>query len=228
MEIAKLLESTAFKRENFQSFFFAPYSRKLRRRVYLYTENNFILWVRIESDPEISAFNERVQQVPVATPTGEVAFLKPRAVSVDQEGAVTIHTFLGLDLNCESNSGADLPQSICTTWANKYGYKCKTWTAESLHENITEVTNLKRLLRFVSNPNYFPDISLQDALLAELSTLRKITISSIVKRFPRSDEEDVVREICNLLASRRIYSDIGYRPFDLLTELSVHGKVSEM
>lgn len=196
--------------------------------MHLYTENNYTLWLKLESDSRISVFNECVEDVPVATPDGKVIFIKPRAVSVDHQNVATIHTFGGLDLNCELDSADKLQSSIWTDWVNSFGFKSIIWTAESLNENPTEIKNIKRILRFTSNASYFPDLKLQDALISELSSLRKVTVATLVKLFPRVDDDDVVREICNLLIDKRIYSDIGYRPFDLLTELSAHGEVREM
>jgi hypothetical protein len=87
----ELLTAPRFRRENFSSFLFAPFSRKLQRRVYIYTDTGYDLWVRLESDPEVVRFNERVPKVPIALGNGKATNTSPQAISINREGVVTVH-----------------------------------------------------------------------------------------------------------------------------------------
>lgn len=219
----QLLDPPAsFVREDYSAFLFAPFSRKLNRRVYLYTRGAYALWVRLESDPQVVRFNERLPKVPIAVGNGAAQNASPRAISVDQERLVTIHSFKGDLAIVGQDGGSESETSAWDSWARTRSFMHVIWTSESLRCNPVEHANLKRLLRFVSVPGVFPNPSLQQALLAELSGVRRLTFSKLVELFPVSDPAVVQSEIARLILDRKIFSDIDQNPFSMITEVSAH------
>lgn len=221
--LAELLTPPAsFVRENYSAYLFAPFSRKLSRRVYLYTPSAYALWVRLESDPGVAKFNERVSKFPIAIGDGSAKNASPRVISVDQASQVTVHSFNGDLAQVAKDPDTSFTISAWDNWAQLRGFKHIVWTSALLSPNPVELTNLKRLLRFVSAPGVFPDISLQQQLLAELRGVRRLTFSKLVELFPLSDPARVQSEIARLIVDRKIFSDIDRNPFSMITEVSAH------
>lgn len=210
---------STFVRERYSSFLFAPFSRKLNRRVYLYTHDVYALWVRLESDPNVLKFNERVPDVPITIGTRAIN-ATPRAISLDKSRIVTVHSFVG-DLVSDDNVGED-KASPWEDWARAQGFSHKSWFPQSLRENSTEFSNLKRLLRYVSRAGLVPNIALQQAVLSELKSVRRIIFIKLVELFPTSDPSEVQIEIARLILDGVIYSDINQNPLSMITELSAH------
>lgn len=209
---------TSFVRENYSAFLFAPFSRKLNRRVYLYTSDAYALWVRLESDPNVINFNERAPKVPIAIGTRAVN-AAPRAISVKKDKTVIVHSFVG-DLADDALDKGDA--SPWTVWASNHGFSHIIWSTQSLQECPIRFANLKRLLRDVSVAGAIPNASLQRAVLSELSAVRRMTLSKLVEQFPLSDPSEVQSEIARLILDNVIYSDIDRNPLSLITELSAH------
>lgn len=218
LNLDELLKPPPFVRENYSSFLYCPFSRKLNRRVYLYTQFGYALWVRLESDPSVTKFNERVPKIPIAI--GSRAINKaPRAISVCKAQKPTVHSFAG-DLN-EEGASADRP-CPWADWAIMRGYLHVEWDSESLIGNPIRFENLRRLLRFVSQAGAIPDTRLQDALIAELKVYRRVTISKLIEQFPLSDPAQVESELAGLIVNGSIYSDIDQNPLSLISEVSAY------
>ena len=218
LNVDDLLRPPHFVREHYLSFLYCPFSRKLNRRVYLYTHDVYALWVRLESDPSVTMFNERVSKFPIAI--GDKAInCAPRAISVCIERKITVHSFVG-DL-IEAGVSAETP-SPWNQWALKRGFRYIEWNSESLIGNRTRFENLQRLLRFVSQPGAIPDPDLQQRLVAELKSVRHLTLSKLIELFPLSDRAEVESEIARLILDGAIYSDIDENPLSLITEVSAY------
>lgn len=218
LSVDELLNPPPFVRERYSSFLYCPFSRKLNRRVYLYTHDGYALWVRLECDPSVSRFNERVPKIPIAI--GNRAINEaPRAVSVCKEQKVTVHSFVG-DLN-ETGGSAERP---CPwgEWALMRGFIHVEWDSESLIGNPIRFENLRRLLRFVSLAGAIPDSCLQEALVAELKAFRRLTLSKLIELFPLSDRAEVESELARLILNGAIFSDIDRNPLSLITEVSAY------
>lgn len=209
---------SSFIREDYSSFLFAPFSRKINRRVYLYTPIAYALWVRLECDPNVSQFNERVPKVPIAIGTKAVN-ASPRAISVDKERTVTVHSFVD---DLVDDTGSEGRTSPWSNWAQARGFSHIDWNSDLLGGTPTRLANLKRLLRYVSAAGVIPSPSLRQALLTELRAVRRFTLSKLVEQFPVSDPAEVQAEIARLILDRTIYSDIDRNPLSMITELSAH------
>lgn len=218
LNVDDLLRPPSFVREHYSSFLYCPFSRKLNRRVYLYTHDGYALWVRLESDPSVADFNERVPKFPIAIGTKAIN-IAPRAVSVCVEQKVTVHSFVD-DLN-EVGESPETP-SPWSEWALRRGFHHVEWDSESLFGNRTRFENLQFLLRFVSQPGAFPEPSLQQRLIAELKSVRRLTVSKLIEQFPLSDRAEVESEIARLILDGMIYSDIDQNPLSLITEVSAY------
>lgn len=217
--LAELLTASPLSasRQDYSAFRFVPFSRKLGRRVHLSTQDMYALWVRLESDPGIFKFNERVPEVPVVLGAKAVN-AAPRAISVAKDRAVTVHTFAG-DLE---RSPDEITTSPWASWSAHHGFSHAVWNSVSLRGNPVRFNNLKRLLRYVSIAGAIPDARLRDALLAELGAVRRLTMSKLVDLFPKSDPTEVMSEIARLILDGTVYSDIDRNSLSMITELSAH------
>lgn len=218
LSVDDLLVHRPFVREKYSSFLFCPFSRKLNRRVYLYTHDGYALWIKLESEPSVIKFNERVQKVPIAI-GNEAINGAPRAISVSKEQKVTVHTFVG-DLN-ESGASTE-SQSPWNKWALRRGFIHVEWDSESLIGNPIKFENLRRLLRYVSQPGAIPQPSLEKVLVSELKAVRRLTLAKLVELFPVSDQAEVESEIARLILDGVIYSDIDQNPLSLITMVSAY------
>ena len=97
--IARLLQPeplpTGFKRRNPKAYRYTPYSRKIMRRLDLYTPPVFDLWIHIEWDRKISKFNERVQKLMIPGDAGQFFNFTPAIVTVDENETICIHMLSG-------------------------------------------------------------------------------------------------------------------------------------
>ena len=214
-----LTPPASFVREHYEAFLFTPFSRKLRRRVYLYTPNAYDLWVRLESNPLVVKYNERVTKLPISICEGVAKNGSPRAISVDNAREVTVHTFEDDVFRDEISASGTLAWS---NWARIRGFRHMIWNPHSLRSNPVELENLKRLLRFVSVPGVVPNYSLEQSLLAELRGVRRLTYAKLIELFPLSDPAEVAREITRMIIDKKVFSDINRNPFSMITEVSVH------
>lgn len=220
IDLRALLTPTAFKRENFSSFLYSPYSLKLHRRVYFYRHHGYDLWVRLEGDLSVIHFNERVPPVPVAFEDGRASLLAPAVVSKHEGGAVVVHTF---QRSSDAEDGTEDDYYIAwKNWCDMHGFQHREWSAEQLQGNPIELANLKRLLRFVSYPGYVQNEELEKAILAELHNVRKTILANLIRQFPVSDPDEVRQSLCRMILVRKIFSDIHLSPLSMITEVSAY------
>lgn len=220
-----LTPPVAFRRERTRSYLYAPYSRKLHRRVYVYTHLGYDLWALLESDPCIRTFNERPPKLSIPLPDGATAHIVPAAVSEGENGVVTIHS---IDNDRpEQNEDRPSESDLLMAWAAPAGFSFTCWTAETLRPNPIRVDNLKRLLRYASAPQIVLPPKLVDDVSAVLKQHRKITLISLIESITDSDPEWIARVVAQLILDGRCFSDIDTHPFDNATELSVHHATGE-
>lgn len=199
-------------------FLYAPYSRKLGRRAYFYTHDGYQLWLRLEADPNIFRFNERVpkRSIPVTSHlTKEVA---PDAVSLNANGRSAIHII-------QRNVESEAPKVDWAGWAIANDLEFISWTPELLRGKGPYMDNLAQLLRFISRPRRFSDPVLERKVKEELALCRKSTIATLQRQLPAAGPEAVLEVVATLMVDREVFSDIDRYPLSLLTELSLHSGV---
>lgn len=222
MSLKELLIAPVFRREEYSSHLFIPYSRKLRRRVHLYTPNAYSLWVILESDTRILQFNERVPKIAVPSGPGTAVNARPDALSVDIDGGVTCHS-----LPSENSKDAEVAIEAWENWAAARGYRHIAWTRKSLGTETPRLASLKRLLRFVSRAGAIPNLLNDEVVLAELKGVRKTTIAGLLERLSQLDPDEVWLSIAGLIVDGKIFSDINYYPLSMITELSAYCDINE-
>lgn len=214
--LEELLEPLAFKRENYIAHLYIPYSSKIRRRVHLYTHDAYDLWVRLETDPNVLQFNERVKPLPLSFSDGRASVASPDFISKAQDG-ITIHSF------CTNAEVTEQKLRVLEAWNNYSqleGFHHKIWSQELLYANKIELANYKRLLRFTCEADPGIDYKFEQAVLTEISTVRKTVFFKILEQFPLTDPEVTKSTIARLILGRQIYSDIHLSPISMLTEVS--------
>lgn len=209
-----------FERNDFASHLYTPYSLKLHRRAYLYTHNGYDLWVLLESSPDIIEFNERVVPVPISLEDGRIVIEAPAAISVSEDEQVVVHTFQSTKTHDAVK--VNIESTAWKRWCNLHGFMHKEWNSKLLQSNPVELSNLKRLLRFVSCAGYVPNLALEKSLMCELQNVRKITFAKLVQLFPISDPDDVQQSLARLIISHKVYSDIHLFPLSMITEVSAY------
>jgi hypothetical protein len=211
--IETLLKAPPFTRENYESFLYEPYSKKLRRRVFIYTHDGYKLWIRLESDPEVVRYNERPPKIPVPISANKAKEVAPRAISVGLDGIVSIHTFRAKDETSQPN---------WVGWAVENGFRHVEWSTQKLEDKPPYLNNVAQLLRFSSRPDPITDFSLPSKLLECLKSYRKTTLHKLINQHPSSDPDEVMIAIATLILDRRIYSDIHKFPLSQITEISAY------
>lgn len=223
--IAKLIKPDGpFKRCDNTAYLYIFYSRRNRQRMYVYRPRMEALCVHLECEPQVQAYNPRVPAVAVSLGGGAVAAnVSPPAVSVDHDGALTVHTFLRIgtgEANDNEDEDAPSEQPSWGLWCAAHGFRHVEWTREALWSNSTLHNNRKKLLRFVSRSGWLPDPLSMDAALGALRTRPKTTFYDLTQRLSTGDVEPVQRSIAALILDGRIFSTIASEPFSMATELS--------
>lgn len=222
-----LLHPKAFERKDFTSYLFRPYSIKERRSVSLYTPTMYVLWLRLESDPDVVRFNPEVKPFPLSISRSNAINAAPRCVSLDSKKQLTIHSFENILAPEEQPKSDETDTSLWRDWASARNFLHKSWSASELFSNEIEVANLGRLLGYVSRPGFVPNTVLEHSLLQELRGYRETTFTKLSQQFSGQDPELVNEAIASLILSKRIFSDISSRPFSMVTLLSAFREVVE-
>ena len=216
-----------FKRENFRSFLYVPYSRKIHRRIYCYGEDQYNLWVFLESDCQIGFFNERVPDVPISI-EGRVKQLAPSFVAQMRDKSIVVHIVLFEGLPGQNGDSVaeileiSIFENALNSWATEHKFSVKIWTRELLHANQIRLENLKRLLRYVCVPQPPPLASTKELIYMALRQSRKATIDSLLHSLSTIDDETIMAGLAGMILDGTCYSDIDFFPWHYSTELSVH------
>lgn len=222
-----LAHPKAFERKDFSSYLFRPYSIKERRSVSLYTPPMYVLWLRLESDPDVVRFNTEVKPFPVAVSRSSAINAAPRCVSLDSKKQLTIHSFEKIIAPEEQVKPDEVNALVWSEWASARNFVHKSWSVGELFGNEIYNANLGRLLGYVSRPGFVPNTALEDSLLIELRGFRKTTFAKLSHHFSGQDPEVVNETIASLILSRRVFSDILSHPFSMVTMLSAFREVDE-
>jgi hypothetical protein len=187
----------------------------------------YVLWLRLESDPDVVRFNTEVKPFPVSVSRSNAINAAPRCVSLDSKKQLTIHSFEKIVAPEEQTKPDEIDTSVWREWASARNFAHKSWTAGELFDNEIYTANLGRLLGYVSRPGFVPNTALEDSLLIELRGFRKTTFAKLSQQFSGQDPEIVNESIASLILSRRIFSDISSHPFSMVTMLSAFREVDE-
>lgn len=226
---SSLLNPLPFKREHFKTYLFTPYSLKLHRHVYFYTEDGYDLWVHFESSLNVLQFNERVCAIPLSLSNRKAIVRSPMAASKDKTGRITVHTIARPE---EPNSKSSFTISQISDawkgWCSTNEYDHQEWTKEKLRAQPLLLDNQKRLLRYTSKAGAIRNFSLEESLLRELKLCKKNTFSWLIRQFPSSDSDELKQSLAWLIMDQRIYSDIHIEPFTMLTEISAYHEFTQV
>lgn len=219
IDLDHLLEPTpvpnGFKRENPTAFRFQPYSRKVRRRLDIYTSILYDLWVSIEWDPSIRIFNERVDQISIGCMNGNVVNFKPRFVTVNKDEELVVHSLAPTEPEInQSNSEA------IESWAKTYRVSHKVWTLEEIRLNPVELENQKQLYAYIGSPETAISPALREEVLLALRRHRKTTLDDLIASVTDVHAEQVLQVIAEQLMLRNIHSDIHMHHLGWATEIS--------
>lgn len=214
--ISDLLEPQPFKRENWNSHLYVNRSSKLNRRVYLYGHFNHDLWTILETDSDITDYNERVRPVPLIVNKNHAKNLAPSFVSLNNSKSLTVHIQVKEPKLGEGGSLEDAWSQFC----NFHGYTLKQWSDSDLPVDSIERANLKKILSFTTTISVVSDKNLQDLIMERLRLERKMTLHALIRDLAVPDPELVKIEIFRLILEGRIFSDIKLYPLSTRTELS--------
>jgi hypothetical protein len=222
-----LTHPKSFERRDFSSYLFRPFSIKERRAISLYTPAMYVLWLRLESDPEVRRFNTEVSPVPISIGRNGAISAAPRCVSVGSSGIVTIHTFDKILAPDELPKPDEATATFWEEWAFARGFQHRPWSPDELFANEVYLSNLGRLLGYTSRPGFIPNIELEERILSELRGYRRTTFAKLAQQFTVTDPEMVNESIASLIVARRVFSDITSQPFSMVTMLSAFRDVAE-
>ncbi|WP_343630649.1 hypothetical protein [Roseateles sp.] len=198
-------------RDSSKSTYFFGHSNKLGRRVHLRERDRYWLWVALEASPRLPRIN--VSFPPIALAVHDVAFEScPDAVAVDPNGRLTIFLVQREDEDHARHA---------TGWVN--ACEARTWHFEHLqreHFRIyqTYFENLSRLLQFCGPSHAVVDSKVCKQMLHELGMRRRMTVSALLGQV--GTHQNIYGALAHLILTHAIFSDIGVRQFDQLTELS--------
>lgn len=206
---------SGFKREKPTAFRFQPYSRKIRRRLDIYTPILYDLWVAVEWDPSIRMFNERVEPISVGCTNGKVFKFTPRMVTMTKDGECVVHTLS----STESEAGINDSESV-ENWATKHRIICKVWTPEEIRLNLVEIENRKQLYAYIGSPETVISPACREKVFVVLRRYRKTTLDDLVASVADMSAEQVIQIVAEQIMQGNLYTDIHKHQFDWSTEVS--------
>lgn len=221
--IKKLLVPTAlpigFKRKEPTAFRFQPYSRKIRRRLDIYSSISYDLWVHLEWNPSIELFNERVDRFPIAGAGGKIFYWAPKMVSICNRTDYWVHTIKDKNNNDPDSVDSDGEERI-QVWANVNQFNLKIWTPEDIRRNPIELENRKQLYAYLSNPESVISPSVKDNVFLILRRYRKATVDDLLQSLEDKCRYSALQIVADQIMRRTIFSDIHKFPFSWTTEIS--------
>lgn len=223
----RLLEPPEFfVREHQQAFLYAPFSRKTHRRVYCYTHLGYDLWVHLETDSTVVAFNERPEKIPI-TDGKKVTHVTPAFIVKRRDGVVEAHFIspkdseeVSVHMTDENAQHHQPAQEALINWASEQQCRVLQWTASSLRANPIHLSNLKRLLRYVCIPEAIVSINIIEALQVAIRQHRTVTVDHLLRSLADFEEAIAMEGIAAIILDKGCYSDIERYPFHYATELS--------
>ena len=214
---ARLLEPTplpsGFKRKNPKAFRFQPYSRKIRRRLDIYTSILYDLWVSVEWDTSVRTFNDRVAPIPIGETSGKVFYFAPPIVTLNNEGECIVHALQ------ESERDPCKLESL-ENWAKTNRVTFKIWAPEEVRSNPAELENRKQLYAYISSPETVISPAFREKVLLVLRRYRKTTLDDLVESVSDASAEQVIQIVAEQIQQRNIHSDIHKYQLGWSTEIS--------
>lgn len=208
------------KRGHFDQFLYAPYSRKIHRRVYCYSHSSYDLWNRLEVDSDLSYFNERPPKISISA-ADKITSVQPAFIAKMTDKAVVAHFISSeSDSDSTSKSNSEILRLALTNWSEQFGIGFRIWTPNLLRENIIWLANIKQLLRYVSRPEYLTPKATADLILENLKKHRIVSLHFVLESI-QIDQDEIIAAIVEMILSRQLYSDIENFPFGYGTELSI-------
>lgn len=219
IDLVRLLEPTplpsGFKRKNPKAFRFQPYSRKIRRRLDIYTPIFYDLWVSVEWDSSVRTFNERVAPIPIGGASGEVFYFSPPIVTMSKDGEYILHTLQQV----ESEPDPCKLESL-ENWAKSHRITHRIWTPEEIRSNPVELENRKQLYAYISSPETVISPAFREKVLLVLRRYRKTTLNDLVESVNDAAAEEVIQIVAEQIQQRNLHSDIHKYQFGWSTEIS--------
>ncbi len=219
IDLDRLLEPTpvpnGFKRKNPTAFRFQPYSRKIRRRLDIYTSILYDLWVYVEWNPSIQTFNERVDRISIGCTNGKVFNFKPPMVTVTKDGECVVHTLAATDSEAAPNDSESVEN-----WAKTHRITYKVWTPEEIRTNPVELENRKQLYAYISSPETVISPAFREKVLLILRRYRQTTLDDLVASVTDMSAEQVLQIVAEQIMQRNLHSDIDKHQLGWSTEIS--------
>jgi hypothetical protein len=199
-----------FSRAHPKRSLFYMYSRKLDRQIRCEGQSNFALAIWLEVDGGVTRYNETPPVLDVNVMGGKSKPTRPAAVSVRERSAPTIHVIT------DGEAALDWEQ-----WCNSHNCKLKCWTLDDLQIGSLLQANRERLLRFSAHAGLVPNLGLQNEVIAELKSVKRMTVHALMRRILGHDEQEVLGAIAAVILQNLVTADIEEEAFDLRTELRV-------
>lgn len=204
---------SGFKRKNPIAFRFQPYSKKIRRRLDIYTSILYDLWVCVEWDTSIRTFNERVAPIPIGGMSGTVFYFTPPIVSISKDGDCMAHILKEAEVDTNNSKSLE-------DWAKTHLITLKIWTPEEIRSNPVELENRKQLYAYISSPEAVISPAFREEVLLVLRRYRKTTLDDLVKSVNDASTEQVIQIVAEQILRRNLHSDIHKYQLGWSTELS--------
>ncbi|MGJ7511310.1 hypothetical protein [Variovorax sp. GT1P44] len=214
--IGQLLARPRPKRRYFTTSLYPVYSFKMHERIYLYSEQRYVLWTRIEFDKEITKFN--FEPPSIFRPDGSEGSFRAAAVSLNEFGVFTIH------FTKQYPSPSTLNEQ---EWVAKLDINIREWSDFELDRKSPAQQSREKLLRYLCVPGYSPDVQLEKAITRAFKLAKRRDLDEIIRLFPQIDPTQIKASLAHMLYMRKLYADINVRTFSPLTAFSTENMFSK-
>lgn len=193
-----------------------PFSRKMHSRVFAYTPECYNLWIELEFDAHVVAFN--LEPEPLVVARGDTDYEFPLlGASVDVAGHLSLHI---LAKTFEKVASAVLGDQLLRAEELAGAHaSIRLWS--DLDDMRRQDRSTKdSLLRYVCAPQAAPDASIEKRILQILAEFRKPSVWDILQNLKQFDEEEIKAAIANLVIGRKVFIDMRRR-FSHFSEISL-------
>lgn len=215
----KLLRAPPSARRNYTVRGRPVYSRKLGRRFYVYLDAGYAMWLELEFDPSVVAFNMEPPPMTFGQDKDSDG-IAMAAVSIDEANRLTLHfTQAAID---KSAKGASLFEQMKASQEIKVlGASIRIWTDLDDLDRLDRA-NKHTLLRYLCAPQVVVNAGIEKEILDKFKMVRTICLWDLLHIFTgRADEEEVKTALANLIVSKQVFLDMTKR-FALLSNISRH------
>jgi hypothetical protein len=212
----KFMATPKMKRRRPTTTLGVTYSRKMGERVCAYTPEGCQLWIELEFDSQVSAFN--LESVPLIVAHGdkthEIALM---AASVDVAGHLSLHVLERVAAKLETPTAQ--AQGLGTDELASANASLRVWNDLDDMKRQDRATKAT-LLRYVCAPHIAPDASIEKGILQILAKFRKPSVWDLTQNLRDFDEEEVKTSLVNLVIGKRVFMDMSV-PFSVSSEVSL-------